>query len=266
MAWGLVLSSELGEFFPDGNYIGWEEALNAYWESGMPAEAKAHFFEEKARERSYAHAGSYYNYVAHKFTVEQSQKVSGLPPFTPIEAHEWPEEFTTISHYNSLGSLIELNNRMLVVDQNLKSIIEYVEPSVHIFHPIRITKMSGDPRKVVGVPYPHSYFVMVINQFRESFSTGSSTEGSWHKTDYGMFRCVRQTKKAMSGLAFRSEAIGGAHLWREREIFKPEVYFSDVLEAEIEKAGLRLPKRFRLKEFAAIRVGVLGELAIAGEV
>jgi hypothetical protein len=266
MAWGLVLNSEFGDYFPHGQYVGWDETLNAHWETGMSNDVKARFEEESVRERSHAHAGTYYSYVAHKFRAEHSRKFSGLPPLTPIEAHEWPEEFTTIFHYKSLGSLVMLNNRMLVADQSLKSIIERVEPGAHTFHPIRITKMGGDPRKVAGVPYPHSYFVMVINQFRESFAPEQSAGGVWEEGPVGRFKMTQKTKKAMSGFAMSKAKIAGAHLWRERKVYTPEVYFSDVLEAEIEKAGLRLPKRFRLKEVGAIRVGVPNELLMAGQV
>ena len=241
MVWGLVLSSELGDYFPQGEYVGWDEKLRAYWESGMPAEVKAHFVEESARERTYAHAGTYYSYVAKKFKSDHSRKFGGIPPLTPIEGHEWPEEFSTIFNIKSLGSLFTLSGQMLVIDAALKSIVERVEPGVHEFSPIRITRMSGGH-------YPNTYFVMVIRQFRESFSPEQSAVGVWEQKPAGYFDMTQGNKKSMSGFAMSKAAIGGAHLWKERKVYAPEVYFSDTLEAEIDKVGLRLPKRFRLKE------------------
>jgi hypothetical protein len=248
MAWGVVFGTQLGDYFPHGDFVGWEEKLKAYWESGMPADVKARFFEEEARAYSVAHYGTYYSYVASKFREEPSRKVLGFPPFTPIKDHEWPEEFTTIFHYKTLGSLMQINNRLLVVDRALKTIIERIEPDIHTFRPIRVTKMGGGPRKVVGGPYPNDYFILIINQFRESFSPEQSAEASVHKTDYGSFRCTQTNKKAMAGLAFSSAAIAGAHLWKERKVYTPDIYLSDRLSEEIDKAGLRVPKRFKLKE------------------
>jgi hypothetical protein len=248
MAWGLVLGLQFGEYFPHGQYVGWEEALRAYWESGMPADVKARFFEEKARFNSYAHCGTYFSYVARKFSCEYSRKIPDLPSLTPVEAHEWPKEFTTIVHYSSLAALMQINDQLLVVDKELRSILERLEPGVHTFHPIRMTKMGGGPRNVVGGPYPNEYFILIINQFRDSFLPEQSAESSVYKTEYGAIRCAHENKKAMAGLAFSSKEIAGAQLWKERRVFRPEIYMSDRLSAEIDRAGLRLPKRFQLKE------------------
>jgi hypothetical protein len=241
MAWGMIDPSNIGDYFPDGYYVGWQEKLKAHWENGISTEVKARFEEEKARERSVAHSGTYLAFVAYKFVSEHGNQIFGFPPFTPIETHEWPKEFRTVFPCKSLGSLITLHNSMIVVDAALKAIIERVEPEVHTFSLIRIGQLGADS------PIS-SYYVLVIGNFRDSFSPENSDKGSFEERRAGHFDMTHKTKKSMAGFAVSKAAIGGAHLWRERKVYEPQIYLSDVLENEIEKAGLRTPKRFRLKE------------------
>lgn len=43
------------------------------------------------------------------------------------------------------------------------------------------------------------------------------------------------------------EAIGGAHLWRERTLTEPSICLSDELQDAIAMAGLRLMKHWKMK-------------------
>jgi hypothetical protein len=241
MAWGMIDPSNIGDYFPDGDYVGWKEKLRAYWENEISIEKKAIFEKESARGRTVAHSGTYSAFVGYKFVREQGTQILGLPLFTPIESHEWPEEFRTIYPCKSLGSLIMLHGFMVAVDAAFKAIIERLEPDVHAFSPIRIGQLGADS------PISN-YYVLVIGNFRDSFSPELSNKSSFEEDRYGRFDMAQKTKKSMAGFALSKTDIGSAHLWRERKVHEPKIYLSDVLENEIEKAGLRLPKRFRLKE------------------
>jgi hypothetical protein len=83
MVWGIIDPSEYGEYFPQGDYVGWKEKLKAHWDDGISAEIKARFVEESARERSVAHAGTYSAFVSYKFVKGQGQQVFGLPNRIP---------------------------------------------------------------------------------------------------------------------------------------------------------------------------------------
>jgi hypothetical protein len=241
MVWGIIDPGEYGEYFPQGDYVGWKETLKAHWDDGISTELKARFVEESARERSVAHAGTYSAFVSYKFIKGQGQQVFGLPPFTPIESHEWPKEFRTIFPCKSLGSLIMLHGFMVAVDAAFRAVIERVEPGVHAFSPIRIGQIGDDS--------PGStYFVLVIGQFRNSFSPELSDKATYIESPKDRFDMTQKNKTSMANFALSKAAIGRAHLWRELKVYEPKIYLSDELEAEIEKAGLRLPKRFRLKE------------------
>lgn len=41
MAWGFVGPSHFGEFFPDGDYVGWQEAIREHYDTRMTPEEKA---------------------------------------------------------------------------------------------------------------------------------------------------------------------------------------------------------------------------------
>ena len=231
MAWGLALPGRFGEFFPDGEYVGWDEVLAEYFDNEMAAEQKALF--DRPGHSSYAF------HVAEKFTSEPGLKRSGYPPFGPIAVHEAPKRFETDKKYTSLGSLIQLNDRLLAVDGLLKVIIERFEPDIHHFFPIEI----GMPKKVV---YPTKYFVMAIGRYINSFLTQQSEPTSW-RHDFGEYNIVEETKKGMAGLALSRSTFGNAHLWRESRVSNELLCFSDQLMAEINRSGLRLPKNYKLK-------------------
>ncbi|MEQ1650658.1 MAG: DUF1629 domain-containing protein [Hyphomicrobiaceae bacterium] len=226
----MALPNSFGQFFPDGNYVGWDEELAEYFDHKMPADQKALF--ERPGHSSYA------RHVSEKFTNEPGLKRPGFPSFGPIAAHEAPKRFEAEKKYASLGSLIELNDRILAVDESLKEVIERFEPGVHHFFPIEIIM----PKKII---YPKQYFVMAIGQYLNSFSSERSDPASW-RPDWQEY-CLMDEGN-MSGLALSRQAFGNAHLWRERCISNELVCFSDQLMSEITRAGLRLPKCRKLKE------------------
>ncbi|MEJ2020381.1 MAG: hypothetical protein P8X51_19625, partial [Maritimibacter sp.] len=146
-------------------------------------------------------------------------------------------EYTRVK---SFGSLIHLPNRLVAVDEALKTIIERLEPDLHQFWPIRIIMPNGDT-------YPETYYGLRIGQRLDSFDPDASDEGVWDVSIGGIYQVYLPRKKYYEGLALSAEKIGKAHLWREVKLVTPDLYFSDALMAEIKKAGLRLPKSFRLK-------------------
>ena len=82
------------------------------------------------------------------------------------------------------------------------------------------------------------------------FSSGGDYDG-WDTTlkdYYENNRGIAPLKKVITGLALSKDAIGGAHLWREKKLTQPDIFLSDTLKARAMDAGLRLPKHFRMKE------------------
>jgi hypothetical protein len=217
MVWGVVEPGSFGDFFPNCEFVGWKEETQRY------------FWEEMSAEQRAAFGNSHINYrgeVARKFTEDMG----------PLEPHERPSEFRMMEARKSLGSLILLNGRLLAVDATLKEIIETLEPGVHQFWPLRITLPKGEE-------YPGPYYGMVIRRFIDSFVP----EQSDARQSEDVFFAKGPTKKDYGNLAVSKSAIAGAHLWRERRLLTPDVFFSDELQAEIARRGLRIPKHHQLK-------------------
>lgn len=220
--------------------MGLDEQRRAYFES-LPQEAKAVF----------GGFAGYAVFATKKFGQEIGTISGGPPPLTPIEPHEIPQAFRTKSSYSNLASLISLRG-FLAVDQQLKEIIERLEPGVHQFFPIQITM----PRERA---YPKPYFLLVIGQFLEGFRPEQSPPEvldknyrltCWRRTDWSdkLVFDIRFNSTCCPHLAFSRSAIGGAHLWRERRALMNNILISDALQAEIAAAKLRIWKHWRVKE------------------
>jgi len=244
MVWGMSERSSFGEFWPSGKFEGdrgrpgggWWERLIAYYKDQMPEEQRA-VFDDASRNGP----GNYAYFVFEKFIRELGTATNPeKPPISPIEPHEPPRWFETRKPYSALGSLIELNNRMLAVDEPLKEIIERFEPAVHQFFPIEIRM----PR---GKTFPRGFYTLVIGRYLDSFSPQDSREGSW-RADGQTHYFYEQTKRGITGLAFKKSIFNGAHLWRERRFSNFLTCFSDELQAAIAESGLRTPPMYKMKE------------------
>jgi hypothetical protein len=221
MAWGWIEPNSFGDFFPNGEYVGWEEQIKRYFDEEMSAEQRA------------AHNNwdvSYRGDVCRKFNEEGRGS---------LEPHELPPEFRMRETRKSLGSLLLLTNRFLAVDATLHEIIERLEPGVHRFWPMRIT-MPKDKE------YPIPYYGMVIGRFIDSFVLEHSAVRQTMKGE-PFFYANGPTRKDVGNLTVSNSVIGGAHLWRERRLKTPDVFLSDELQAEIARRGLRIGKHHPLK-------------------
>jgi hypothetical protein len=222
MVWGWVEPSSFGDYFPNGVYVGWDEEIKRYFDEEMSAEQRAALDNWHVR---------YQGQVARKFTEEDR----GL-----LEPHERPSEFRIMERApKSLGSLLTLTDRLLAVDAALHEIIERLEPGVHQFWPLRITRPKGQE-------YPVAYYGMVIRRFIDSFVPEQSAGLRVSEGSPKVFFAIHPTKKAYGDLTVLKSAVAGAHLWRERRLLSPEVFFSDALQAEITRRGLRIAKHHKL--------------------
>jgi hypothetical protein len=234
MVWAMTMPSDFGDFFPDGDYVGFRENLHKYFAENMTAEQRAVFGGNRA---------SYVSFVVEKYHRELGSEYSrDKPRSSAIESHEPPACFETEKRYTSLGSLIKLTDRILAVDEVLKNIVEKLEPEKHQFFPIKIIMPKGEV-------YPKQYFTMRIGQWLDSFSPADSKPEVLRKDgDRGRYQLLGPTKPYISGLAVSKSKCGTAHLWKERFLSGGPIMLSDALQTEIANVGLHLPKHFRVME------------------
>jgi hypothetical protein len=246
MVWGMPIPSKFGEFWPDGNFEGELESGVEGWVDRLRLHYLEQTQEEQKRLFDYGSNGVGYGaskygfYVYTKFISEAGTKRGpDMPPCTAIEPHEAPQFFATVKSYEKLGSLINLNGRILAVDDALKAIIERLEPGMHGFFPIEIRMPSG---KVFST----SYYTLHIGQYFDSFAPNDSKPDSW-SMDGDYYRKFKDSKDGITGLAFSPAIFGNPHFWRERRFDEWLTCFSDELQAEIVKAGLSMPKYYKMK-------------------
>jgi hypothetical protein len=248
MVWGMNMPSGFGEFWPNGNFEGgldwdsdgWGPRLSAYYREQTPEMQRELF--HHGDEGLLNDPGAYAYYVSQKFINEPGALIGpDYPPLSPIRDHEPPRSFNIVSGGKSLGSLIELSNQMLAVDATLRAMIERLEPNTHQFFPIEIKLRNG--KTCAG-----SYFTLVLRRYLDSFSAGNSAGEAFRESSDPRFFFNEQTKKGITGLALSKDVFGNAHLWRERSMLFRPLFFSDELQTEIAKAGLRIPRHYRAKE------------------
>jgi hypothetical protein len=232
MVWGVVVPYSFGDFRPEGECVGWDERLDAYFHKEVTEAGRPYLLGPFL-----SRPASYRSHVGRKFREELGSTRADMVPLELPLPHEWPEEYRTAKTHDKLGSLIEIDG-LLAVDDRLKALIEEVEPGVHEFRQIRITM----PR---GKDYPIPYHVLLIGQFRDSFRADMTEGTGWNRKPDSPR--IHDTKAGFAAAAMSSEAIAGAHLWRERKLVEPKICLSDELQGAIAKAGLRMMKHYKMK-------------------
>jgi len=222
MTWGMILPASFGDYWPNGAYVGDVSLAEDHYHNVLT---------DAERKKLDGGVQDLLANASRKFRMDIVFAKLG-----PLEEFEKPHEFKTVKTYKKLASFIKLNDGLLAVDEALRDIIEELEPGVHTFWPIEITM----PR---GVAYPTPYFAMVINNHLTAFSREDSEPGSWRESTPGdhYSTATRPYNKSFSGMAISREAVGSAHIWRERWVKTPNILFSDTLIDKIKAAGLRIP-------------------------
>lgn len=126
-----------------------------------------------------------------------------------------------------------------MVDASLRDIITTLEPDVHQFWPMRVTLELGEHE------WPEPYFGMRIGQFRNAFVP---VEGTCKKADPSLIGYLSKGLTPSSDykkLHFSKTQIDGAHLWREKLLYQPNIFLSDTLRDAIKEAGLNIMKHYR---------------------
>ena len=243
MVWGMDEPKGLGEYAPSGAFESgdwYNRLLNHFYK--QPPEIQKSLFDTPLE--SLDAVQFYSSFAVDKFLCEWGVRRSPRPehpPLTPILDHELPTSFDTSKGYKSLASFIELSGRIAAVDDELKDLIETIEPGLHRFYPIEL-------RMPKGKVFPSPYYILVIGQYFDSFVPEKSRDEPFKEmpNSGGLLHIKSGPKNRIPDLAFAQSIHGGAHLWRERRFGARLTCLSDALVAEIQKAGLRTPKMFKM--------------------
>lgn len=235
MVWCLDFGSDFGRFFPQGEFVGFDEALDAFFLEQLP-EAERQSFENKSiHYRMDAHLGNRVD-VHTKFNANTGRVLD----------HEWPDECHLSRDYKELGTVFMVRNRILLVSAGLKSVIESLEPDLHQFRTIRLLTRQGDI-------YPGGYHVMSIQQSLDSFDPEASNKDSlkWSKMR-NRYRIRNTLPKVIAGVSSSKEVVQGKHIWRETGALSitPGICLSDQLVTQVRASNLLMPKLLPTKGVA----------------
>ncbi|WP_284162950.1 DUF1629 domain-containing protein [Frigidibacter sp. SD6-1] len=225
MAWAVMRPSGMGDYQPFGSFVGWREARERY------------FWTEMSDAEKIAQGMKVDEYSGLAFTRKFDEDKGLLAP------QELPREFRTDKTERNLASWI-LPAGILAVDGAMKEIIERLEPGVHQFWPMTVSM----PKDQV---YPRDFHGLVIHRHLNAFLPEASDRECWSGGEIYpgviLYR-IRESKAGCAGIALSKAVTGGAHLWRDQQITGGQIFMSDALQAEIAKAGLRMPKQYKVKE------------------
>ena len=250
MVWGVVGAKGFGRFAPEGRMEADPETGQDRWHDRLASHYWAQTPEEQRRLFDYDHLSrsSYYaSYAAGKFTHECGSvhmHHPDWPPYSAIEPHE-PPQFYSSRPYPALASFITFFGGTEAVDENLKAILERLEPGVHQFFPLKIIIGPNDRQTDL------KYFTFRMGQYCTSFSPEQSDVEAFTGPSPVVpnYYSPVETKKGISGIALSKAAFGNAHLWRERWFPSSQVFcISDELKAEIDKEGLSIARHYKMRE------------------
>ena len=220
MTWAVFYPDGFGKYWPSGDFTDFHDNARHYYENHMSDAEKA---AEGMQERI----------LFSKFSGKMTGNHGWVPPMT------FPTVYRTRRREKVLASMIQIINTIIAVDEKLKSIIERLEPNVHQFSPLRIEMKDG-------TAYPGKYFILVVHNHLDTFRPEFSDAGVFPKD--GPYYPSSETKDFIAKLASSTAARQDCHLWREKNMFRPQLLISDALKAEIETAGLEIFKNKRMKD------------------
>ena len=118
------------------------------------------------------------------------------------------------------------------VSERFKTIVEEYEPGVHQFIPISLKAKDG-------TPYDEPYYIFNACQTIACVLADVSPRQSWVVKKAGRRKGMPFVNGPDSDLVLSKPAIDGHHVWTGELIKGGTVFFSDVLEARMEKEKIR---------------------------
>lgn len=233
MSWAINEPSNFGEFWFDGDFVGWREALLSAFDENITGQEKEQY--------NFSDVPKYIFGVSQKFVGITKHEIDHPRAMEPLREFEQPKHFQfQYDRSKRYGSLVKLTSRLMAVDAALKSLIEELEPNLHQFWPMELRLPDGSVLE-------KQYFGMRVRQFIDSFLPDESGPDAFNDAG-GTYYIFAPTKKYVNRLTVSRKIIGDSHVWRERKLKTPELFFSEELVNKIEKSGLRIPPTHKLSE------------------
>ena len=226
MVYGVYHPSTFGMFKPDGAL---SEPSEAQVDEVVEVFRREWPAEQIAKYEAFGPEG-FRHYALSKVSSREIDKFRRESQTGPVIAPLRPHAYTVKGRVPKLGAWLGVDDGLNLVADELRAIIERLEPGVHQFWPVEVVLPTG-------ARPPHDYHALVIGQFRDSLLDERSD--LWES---GRLRFAGDTTaKAFKRVVVSADRIGSAHLWRERRLAQPDICISDAFHSAIAEAGLKVP-------------------------
>ena len=171
------------------------------------------------------------------YTYEISKKY--LFDMGPLASSELPRVYQTEKTYKTIGSMFEVSDQLVVVEEALKDLIEELEPSAHQFWDLSLTRPNKEP-------YERRYCGMRINRFIAAIDVDSSGDDVLIKYE-DSYTLKNISRSQAKNLFVSARDISSYCIWRD-EYNPNRIFFSKQFFELAKKKGFDLPRSAELKE------------------
>ena len=177
MAYGFDTASTFGKFFPDGNFLGYQEHLEAYFQKLQASGQATHkfFFDFDCDLVDLLHHGT-------DFIVDDLL----------------PRRYTLVKPYKALGDVIDLGAG-IAVSSRFRDALEALEPGRHQIWPVEIVLPSGEA-------YPTEYFMLRVLTVLDAWDREQSDPACWQKSRLVMMIAPLKKKRYRRKLVMPDQA------------------------------------------------------------
>jgi hypothetical protein len=232
MVWAVILPSVFNEFAPRGEFAGYDEKLDIAYRELSPRDENGETFRS---------VNTYKYWVSRKFTMQWVDVAPARHPVDWVKDWEWPTKLVLEKEYKRKASMMQMANGLLCVSDELRLLIESLDPDTHLFRPLDLVLWNGRPS-------PEQFFTMIVRNWREAIRPAESDEGVLYRSSLsGLYTVPIQGVKEFRSVAVAEEAARGCHVWKDRTILSVDFYISDKLQSAAKETGIRLPPHFKLK-------------------
>lgn len=232
MVWAVKLPSVFNEFSPRCEMAGYAETLDKAYRELSPHDENGEVFPA---------ASNYRYWVSRKFTMQWVDVAPARHPVDWVKDWEWPTKLVLEKEYKRKASMMQMANGLLCVSDELRRLIESLDPDTHLFRPLDLVLRNGRPS-------PEQFFTMIIRNWREAIRPAESDEGVLCRSALsGLYTVPIKGIKEFRGVAVAEEAVKGCHVWGDPTLVSVDFFISDKLQSAAKEAGIRLPPHFKLK-------------------
>ncbi|CUH81162.1 imm11 family protein [Tropicibacter naphthalenivorans] len=222
MPYAFDIPSVFGRFNPDGEFRGYWPLVEEYYKKLVEDGKTEHAF----------------------FTTYKLELWKEYHKGTAVIPDEiFPRSYHLAKAYKSLGDIFDVGFG-LCLSQEVKDILEGLEPGRHQIAPMDVISLTGEAVK-------GSYYLLRIRSILDAFDAENSDPNCFTKAKSGLMRINGTSKDCAAGIALDPKVIEGHHLWRgffsaETGISGFDFYVSDSFHDAIAAAKLKTPKFMRL--------------------